>query len=238
MALLEIVDEVSHLDDLHRVEAAGRLVEDQELRLMDDRLRHADPLAEAVRQGPDRILGDLAEVGDLDDVGHPPLDLRARHAAQLAREGEVVGDRHVHVERRVLGQKPDPLADLVRLGDGVDPPDLDRAGARPEIAGEDAQGRRLARSVEPEEPDGLAVVDLERDRTERSFTAVELGEIRCSNHSTSRSAMGAESLGFGKTCGGSCQAAAAPQTSDSIEDLPGPNEMFRTANCRDKPAWS
>ena len=55
VVLLEVVDEVAHLDDLHRVETAGRLVEDEELRLVDDRLRDADALAEAVRQRADQV---------------------------------------------------------------------------------------------------------------------------------------------------------------------------------------
>ena len=45
----------AHLDDLHRVEAAGRLVEDQQLRLVHQRLGDADALAVAVRQAEDRL---------------------------------------------------------------------------------------------------------------------------------------------------------------------------------------
>src|SRR5512139_3418160 len=44
VVLLEVVDEVAHLDDLHRIETARGLVEDEELRLMNDRLRDTDAL--------------------------------------------------------------------------------------------------------------------------------------------------------------------------------------------------
>ena len=47
-------DDRAHLDDLHRVEAAGRLVEDEQLRLVHQRLGHADALPVAVRQAGDR----------------------------------------------------------------------------------------------------------------------------------------------------------------------------------------
>src|ERR1043165_7595475 len=49
VVLLEIVDEVTHLDDLHGVETTRRLVENEELWLMNDRLSDADALAEAMR---------------------------------------------------------------------------------------------------------------------------------------------------------------------------------------------
>src|SRR5687767_10822680 len=59
VVLLEVVDEVTHLDDLHRVETAGRLVEDEELRLVDNGLRDTDALPEAVRERSDVIGRDL-----------------------------------------------------------------------------------------------------------------------------------------------------------------------------------
>ncbi|MEO7731293.1 MAG: hypothetical protein ABIY55_09995, partial [Kofleriaceae bacterium] len=63
------MDQVPHLDDLHRVKAASRLVEDQELRLMNDRLRDTDALPKPMRQRSDRFPGHIAERGDLEDVG-------------------------------------------------------------------------------------------------------------------------------------------------------------------------
>ena len=60
MLAAQRADELAHLDDLHRVEAAGRLVEDQQLRLVHQRLGHADALPVAVRQAEDQLVVHLA----------------------------------------------------------------------------------------------------------------------------------------------------------------------------------
>ena len=70
------LDGRAHLDDLHRVEPAGRLVEDQQLRLVHQRLGHADALPVAVRQAGDELVVDLARRGLLLGLGH-----RARAAS-------------------------------------------------------------------------------------------------------------------------------------------------------------
>jgi hypothetical protein len=182
VVLLEIVDQVAHLDDLHGVEASRGFVEDQELRVVDDRLGEADALTKAVRQRIDRIVRDLVQRRDVEDLAEPALQVHTGHAAELARELEIVHDRHLGVERGVLRQEADALADLVRRGDGVDAADFDRAGARSKIGREDAKGGRLAGTVQAEKADGFAVSDLERDRSQGAFTAVELREFGCSNH--------------------------------------------------------
>ena len=49
-------DQPAHLVFLVRVEAVGRLVEDQHLRVVQDRLREADAALEALGQGLDRLV--------------------------------------------------------------------------------------------------------------------------------------------------------------------------------------
>ena len=68
----EAANQIARLDDLLRVEAGGRLVEDQHVRVVDDRLRQADALPVALRE--------LAAV----PVGHVG-DARALHHRVDAR---------------------------------------------------------------------------------------------------------------------------------------------------------
>ena len=56
----QLPDQVAHLDDLHRVQAAGRLVQDQQRRLVHQRLGHAHALPVAVRQAADQLAVDVA----------------------------------------------------------------------------------------------------------------------------------------------------------------------------------
>jgi hypothetical protein len=67
----ELAHEVANLHDLVRVEAAGGLVEDEDVRLVDQRLGEADALLEALGQRPDGLagaVGDAAEAGGATDA--------------------------------------------------------------------------------------------------------------------------------------------------------------------------
>ncbi len=163
---LQIAHELAHLDDLHRVEAARGLVEDEELGLVHDRLRQPDALAVAVRQVADGLALDVLDVGARGDLGHPARDLARAQAAQPAGEAQVLADAHVGVQRRGLGQEADVAAHGVRVVERVDAVDVHRARRRPQVAGQDAQRGGLAGAVETEEAHGLAVVDGEGQRSE------------------------------------------------------------------------
>ena len=52
----QVFHQLAHLDDLHRVEPAYRLVEHEQLRPVDDGLRDADALAKTVRQRRDDVV--------------------------------------------------------------------------------------------------------------------------------------------------------------------------------------
>ena len=67
----EALDELARLDDLLRVEAGRRLVEDQHVRVVEDRLREADALAVALRELADQLVPHVADAALLDRVRRP-----------------------------------------------------------------------------------------------------------------------------------------------------------------------
>ena len=71
------------LADLVRIQADGRLVEDQDRRPREQRIRQADPLPVAARQGADDLGAPLGEAGDAERVvdRRPPLAARDRLSA-------------------------------------------------------------------------------------------------------------------------------------------------------------
>ena len=71
---------VAHLVLLVRIEAVGRLVEDQHLRVVQERLRQTDAALEALRQRLDDLLEHARERQARDDVVEP-------RAAPLAGRG-------------------------------------------------------------------------------------------------------------------------------------------------------
>ena len=61
----QAADEIAGLDDLLRVEAGGRLVEDQHFRVVNERLREADALPVALRELAAMAVGHVGDVGAL-----------------------------------------------------------------------------------------------------------------------------------------------------------------------------
>lgn len=112
------VHPVAQLCELHarthperRVEVRERLVQQEELRLFDDRPADGDPLPLAARQLRRlsvQLRFDLQHPGGLQ---HAPADLSLGDAGVAQTKGHVVAHRHVRVERIVLEDHGDaPVA--------------------------------------------------------------------------------------------------------------------------------
>ena len=124
----EGLEQLADFDDLLGVEAAGGLVEDQDIGVVDDGLGDADALAVAFGQLADQLVADVAEGAAVDDLVGAALDIGAGDAFELADEGEVLDDLHFGVERRRFGQVADALLDLLRVLQDVEAGDVGRAG--------------------------------------------------------------------------------------------------------------
>ena len=85
----QLPDQRVRLPDLVRIQADGRLVEDQDRRPREQRVRQADPLPVAARQRADDLGAPLAEAGDADRVvdRRPPLAARDRPSARPGSRG-------------------------------------------------------------------------------------------------------------------------------------------------------
>ncbi len=175
-------DQVPDLDDLLRIQPDRRLVENQDRRVVKDRLREADALLEPFRQVPDDPRGDLRQAAAL----HRPVDLRShlpgRHLPDPGDEVEVGAHRHLAVERRRLGQVADPSLHLHRAVEDVVPPHPRRAGVGRHVAGENPHRRRLAGAVRPEESEDLPLVHFEGDPLDRGPSAEGLGQVLDLDH--------------------------------------------------------
>ena len=159
------------------VETVGRFIEDEHLRVVDDRLRETGAMAVTFREGVDALVADRLEEGRLDGLVDCRLDFRSGDAAHLGGEAEEGLHRHVRVERRGLGE----VANL-RLGFDfvfldVGPADADGALRRGEITGDHAHGRGLAGAVGTEKSEDLALLDDEGDPVDRHLGTEVFMEI-------------------------------------------------------------
>ena len=185
VAIAHAFDHRPHRHALLRGEAGHRLVEQQQLRVAGQCAREIDRLALAVRQGLDRLFGDVGETQRLqqrfDQLGlerplgaeHPAQALRRRqfaahvraelddvHHRQVVERGDVLERAHDAAPNQCVRCQPDQLFAL---------PD-DAAGAGPIGAGDAIDERRLARAVRPDQADDLARRDAEAHRIDRDHT--------------------------------------------------------------------
>ncbi len=161
----------AELRDLFVVQAAGRLVEQQQLRLGDEGARELDPLQRPERQPGRRPSG---HVGDPDVVQDLARATANGAAAKRTRSG-VRADEHV-VEH---GHRAEQLDVLERARDPA-PHDAVRRRTQKALAGEahaagvglvepgdHVEEGGLAGAVRADQPDDLPRVDVERDVVDR-----------------------------------------------------------------------
>ncbi len=168
--------------DLHRptqleVERTERLVEQQHLRLVDQRPGEGDPLLLAAGE-LGRLLAGLGP--ELDERQHL-VDLASTTAdlAPAQAEGDVLEDVEVREERVVLEDGVDRPPVGLGVGD-VLAGERDRARGRRVQARDHPQRRRLAAPRGPEQGEERPARHVEVERRHRVEVAPRLGERRAS----------------------------------------------------------
>ena len=104
------VDPVEQLHDPDRglgIEVAGRLVGQQQRRVVDERARHRDALLLAAGELVGEVVQLGRQAGEAQDVGDLRADLLARAAGDLQRVGDVVVHRAVGQQLEVLEDDPE-----------------------------------------------------------------------------------------------------------------------------------
>src|SRR5215510_14545677 len=146
-AFAQLADQRSDLANLQRIQPNRRLVQDDDIRVVDDRLRDADALLEAFRQRADQTPAAIDETATRFDRLHGRFEISTVNPTQLAGKAQKFVDRELAVERRIFGQVADVPLRGDRLIDQVDAAYRDAAGARREIAGKHLHRRCLACAV-------------------------------------------------------------------------------------------
>ncbi len=180
---------VAELVDLVVVEAAGRLVEQQQLGLGGERARQLDALLRAERQAGDGQVRDRAELAASRSGPPPSRSVRrscrrtqGRRSASDSgslREAEWAPTRMLSRTDSLLKAAtfwkvrpmPMPAIRCGGLAEDVAAVELDGAGARRVEAAEAVEQRRLAGAVRTDQPEDLALADLEADAVERHDAA-------------------------------------------------------------------
>src|SRR5512141_27679 len=182
--LVDVDDEAGHVFLLLEVHPGHRFVEEEELRLERQRPAELDPLAKAVGQRPHRLLPDVFDLEEVDDVLDrlPVLDLlcpgRAEEDAArqnpafhelVAAQHQVVKYGHMMEECDVLeGAGDAQVGHLVRLHPGDFPVlEVDRAALWRVAARDAGEDRGLPGAVGDDDRVDAPLLHVDRDPVDR-----------------------------------------------------------------------
>ena len=174
-ALLEAAHDVEQPRHVAFGQRRGRLVHDEDARVMRQRAQDLDALAVADGERADDLIG--SEIVDFERVEQrlgfgahrPPIDA-ARARLRRVAEKDVLGDAELGKQQQLLIDRRDARAARV-VGRGkvnLFPVDKDRADVGLVDAGHDLDQRRFAGAVLSEQRMDLARAHVERDARKRA----------------------------------------------------------------------
>jgi hypothetical protein len=180
----ERANQLPGLDDLLGVEARGGLVEHQDVGIVNQRLREADPLLVALRELRAMPARHVGHPGALHHLVHAASDIFA-HALDLGDEGQVLADGHVRIKRRGFRQVAGPALGFERLLEHVETGDGRRALGGGHVAGNNAHRRGLPGAVGAEKPENFAGLRSKTHVVYGGHGAVAFGKMLNLDHGRS-----------------------------------------------------
>ena len=159
--VLDALELELHLLAELQVERAERLVEEQDLGVVDERPRQGDPLLHAAGELPRLPLLGPRQVDETEDLPHAAGDLVAGNVSAAKAEGDVLEDRQVREERVALEDRVHVALVRRQSRDGL-VAEVDDAIVRFLEAADHPQRRRLPAAGRPEQGEEGAARDLDR----------------------------------------------------------------------------
>ena len=180
--LAELLEQAADLDPRARVQAAGRLVEDQHLGVVQEHAGQAQPLRHAAGKAGDEGLALVAQV---DQVEHLVADLLPPRTLDAVGRGEklqVLDDLHVVIDAEEVGHVADDPPDF--LGMRVDrvAADARLAPGRLQERGQDPHRRRLAGTVGADVAEEVALAEFQGQVLQGVQFAVDFGQVLGFDH--------------------------------------------------------
>ncbi len=164
------------------VDARRGLVEDEQIRVMDQRRAQPDLLLHAARELPGRPVRERIEPGGLQQQADPGAAFRGGEPEEPGEEVDVLEDAELEVEvfsqalRHVRDERANGVA-MVDAGD-ISAQHADTAGLDLLRAGDQSHHGRLANSVGADQSDHAPRGDLGRHGIQSARLAVMVGDVR------------------------------------------------------------
>ena len=165
--VFQALDDFADFHAAQRIEAAGRFIENQQIGIVDERLREADALLHSFGIGFDGTFAGLLQFDQLEQLVNAFVRFRSRQAenARVKPEQFLGGEKFVVIGH--FRQIADALA-----GDGlahVNAEKIRRAAGGRHEAEQDIDGRGFARAVRPEKTENFADIHLQIETAQGDF---------------------------------------------------------------------
>ena len=160
-----------------RVHAAGRFVQQQERRTMDQRTGQPQLLFHAARKRAGPTVLEPGQPDETQQLARPVSQGAAFDAPHRTEEHQVFIHRQVAVERETLGQIADTRAGLLGMPGHIVSQDVHRAAFEAECADHQPHGCGLARAVGPDQPVGFTGLDGQREAVNGGQSAEVLVQV-------------------------------------------------------------
>ena len=182
------LDQLPELPARERIDPGRRLVEDEQVRIVDQAAAQPELLPHPARKLLGRAVGERREAGAGEQFGDLSIARLFRMAEQAPEELDVLAHAEVGIEvlsqaLRHVGDARTDVGAVVGVAH-VAAEHVDRARLDLARAGDQAEQRGLADAVGPDEADHAAGGDVERDRVEREHVPITLREALDARHRT------------------------------------------------------
>jgi hypothetical protein len=160
-------DLAPHVRTRLRIQASGRLVQEEHPWLVDQSHRHVELALHATGESARDTVACVGQVEAFEQSGDTPPQLGARHTVELALQCQVLGSRGLQVHRRLLRDEADHAPHTLGLAHHIVTGDAGAAGGRPGERREYLHNRGFAGAVWPEQREHAAGANAEADAFER-----------------------------------------------------------------------
>jgi len=185
MPLGQSLDKFPDFTDLSRVETDGRLIQDQDIRLIHQGIRQSDALTVSLGEGADELIPDMSDAAEFQRILYLFRDAAGADSFQCGPIAEILVDAHLGIKGDVFREIADSGTCLERLAVDIESGDPHLTGIRREIPAEDFHCGALTRAIRPEKPDHLSSINKEREIPDGIGSAIAFGESLDRDHAGS-----------------------------------------------------
>src|SRR6266446_1576212 len=159
----QFANQGAEFDARARIEVGRGLVQDEQLRIVNNCTAEGDSLLETFGKTFDQPVLEVTDAHEVDDVCDRLAPRGAAQTITARKKIQILSDRCLRVNAGIVRHEAHDAALFVRFIDHREAADARVPMLRQVERGQYAHRRRLARSVRPDEPEDLAPFDAERD---------------------------------------------------------------------------